>query len=352
MSRNSGKMHLNENPATMHELSDSTDLMADDEALSERAHADGYLWLRNVLPQADVHITAADLAKVMARAGWIERDKPLAIAAANLGKRCVEPQPDFMDVFYAQLALKSVHALKAHPVLQEVFDQLFSEPALCVPQSVMRLAFPAMQAYATPAHQDYVHFEGSTKNWAVWIPFTPIKPQTGGLAIAAGSHLHGPYDICPSLGAGQMTIDTDLTRLDWRWSPMQPGDVLIHNCLTVHRGLANEANSMRVSMDARYQPVSAPIGEKYLGMSHQMRDWDDLYAGWTGDELKYYWRHLDLDIVPFTYKWYDRRNEAAIKMGEAGDAEATVALENIVLKHRSMQMRARAEHALATLRAS
>lgn len=156
MSRHSGKMHLNENPATMHQLSNSADLMADDEALRERAHGDGYLWLRNSEPQADVHITAADLAKVMARASWIERDKPQAIAAANLGKRCVEPQSDF------------------------------------------------------------------------------------------------------------------------------------HNCLTVHRGLVNEANNMGVSMDARYQPVSAPIAEKYLGVSHQMRDWNDLYSGWPSDEFKYY----------------------------------------------------------------
>ena len=130
---------------------------------------------------------------------------------------------------------------------------------------------------------------------------------------------------------------------------MKPGDVLIHNCLTVHRGLANEANAMRVSMDARYQPLSAPIGEKYLGVSHQMRSWDALYAGWEGDDYKYYWEDLDLDIVPFTYEWYDRRDRAAIAMGKAGDAEAAVALENIILKHRDPSMRAQAKQALASL---
>ena len=335
----------------MHALDDSTELVANPAALRERAQTHGYLWLRDVLPGADVAEAVTDIAEVMAQAGWIEAGTPLAHARANLDKRCVEPQPQFMDVFYAQLARKSVHALKAHPVLQSIFDNLFAEPALCVPHSVMRLAFPEMHAYATPAHQDYVHFEGSTNNWAVWSPCTPINEATGGLAIAAGSHVHGPYDMRPSLGAGQMVIDTDLEKLDWRWSPMQPGDVLIHNCLTVHRGLANEASTMRVSMDARYQPVSAPIGEKYLGVSHQMRNWDDLYAGWSGDEFKYYWQHLDLDIVPFSFKWYDRRDEAAIDMGEAGDAEATVALENIILKHRSPHMRERAQKALARLRA-
>ena len=336
----------------MKPLTDATGLLDDPQALRQRAHADGYLWLRNVLPVAQVDKTAADLAHVMAEAGWIDAGKTLTDAKANLEKRCVEPQAPFMEVFYEQLSCKSVHALKAHPVLQRIFDKLFGEPAFCVPHCVMRMAFPDMDAYATPAHQDYVHFEGSQDNWAVWIPFTPINEHTGGLAIAAGSHRHGPYDMRPSLGAGQMVIDTDLGALDWRWSPMQPGDVLIHNCLTVHRGLANESETMRVSMDARYQPHSAPIGEKYLGVSHQMRTWDDLYAGWEDDEYKYYWRELDLDVVPFSYTWYDRRDEAAIAMGEAGDGEASVALENIIVKHRDPAMRARAQQALARLASS
>ena len=72
--------------------------------------------------------------------------------------------------------------------------------------------------------------------------------------------------------------------------------------------------------------------------SHQMKTWDDLYAGWEGDEYKYYWRDFRLDVVPFTYEWYDRRDEKAIAMGEAGDPEASVALENITLKRTETQL--------------
>ena len=79
--------------------------------------------------------------------------------------------------------------------------------------------------------------------------------------MAAGTH-NGPiYDMRPTLGAGQMIIDADIEGLDWRWSPMMPGDVLIHNCVTVHRGLPNRSRIMRVSVDARYQPLSAPGAE-------------------------------------------------------------------------------------------
>ena len=150
-----------------------------------------------------------------------------------------------------------------------------------------------------------------------------------------------------------MVIDSDLDQLDWRWSPMQTGDVLIHNCQTIHKGLPNNSGAMRVSMDCRYQPLSDPIGEKYLGVSHQMRTWDQLYGDWEADDpLKYYWRDHDLTVEPFSYQWYDRRDERAIQMGEAGDIEALVALENISLKHRDPNVRSRAEVALGKLRSA
>lgn len=328
---------------------DSTELLHDAPALRAQAAEDSYLFLPGLLPPELVSSVGAIMGSIMAEAGWIASGQPLASAAVNAEHRCVEPQPAFMDVFYAQLSRKELHALKMHPILMETFGRLFDEPAFCVPHCVMRMAFPDMEAYATPAHQDITHFEGTRENWAAWIPFVPIDAESGGLAIAAGTHRGRVYDMRPTLGAGQMVIDADLDHLDWRWSPMRPGDVLIHNCVTVHKGLPNRSRHMRVSVDARYQPLSAPVAEKCLGVSHQMKTWDDLYQGWEGDEFKYYWRDLDLEVEPFTYHWYDRRDRRAIEMGEAGDREALVALENIVLKHRDPQMRDRAKAALVNL---
>ena len=333
----------------MKPLVDSTDLLHEPEALRARARQDGYVFVRGLLPAEEVLSVGQEMGGVMAKAGWIDADSPLASAEVNLDKRCVEPQPPFMDVFYEQLSRKSLHALKMHPNLMATFERLFDEEPFCVPHCVMRMAFPEMLDYATPAHQDITHFEGTRHNWAAWIPFTPIDELAGGLAVAAGTHNGDVYDMRPTLGAGQMVIDADIDDLDWRWSAMAPGDVLIHNCVTVHKGLPNRSRAMRVSVDARYQPLSAPVAEKCLGVSHQMKTWEDLYRGWEGDEYKYYWRELDLNVEAFSYYWYDRRDHRAIEMGEAGDKEATVALENITLKHRDPDMRARASRALANL---
>ena len=138
----------------------------------------------------------------MAEAGWIEPGAPLANAKPDLSKFCVEPQPPFMEVFYRQLSLRSLHALKLHENLMGFFGRLFGEEAFCPPHFVMRLAFPGRDEYATPAHQDYTHFEGSRRNWAAWIPFTDIDAARGGLAVAAGSHKGGVLDMRPALGRG------------------------------------------------------------------------------------------------------------------------------------------------------
>ena len=334
----------------MRPFTDATHLLGDATALQRLAEHEGYLLIRDLLPRESVLKVGQQLAEIMAAADWIAADTPLAEAAANLHKRCVEPQPAFMDVFYQQLSLRGLHALKADCRLLTTVERFLGQASWCVPHCVMRMAFPQMDAYATPPHQDFVHFEGSRNNWAAWIPFTPIRADTGGLTVAAGSHLAGPYDMRPCLGAGQMEINANLDELDWRWSPMNPGDVLFHNCLTVHKGLANKASTMRVSVDARYQPLSEPVSEKYLGVSHQLRSWDDLYKGWNDDAHKYYWQSLELDVQPFTFHWYDRRDRLAIAMGQQGDANAAVALENITLKHREPAMRASAADALAHLR--
>lgn len=335
----------------MKPLVDSTPLLGDTGRLRSQAAADGYLLVRGLLPATLIEELADEISTVLVDAGWIEPGTPLASARADLARFCVEPQPPFMEVFYRLLSLRSLHALKHHENLVGLFGALFGEEVFCPPHFVMRMAFPYRDDYATPAHQDYTHFEGSRNNWAAWIPFVDIDETRGGLAIASGSHRGGVLDMRPALGAGQMVIDADLGTCDWRWSPMRIGDVLIHNCQTIHKGCANTSGTIRVSMDCRYQPLSEPVGEKYLGVSHQMKTWDELYAEWDEDDpMRYYWRDLDLAVEPFTYHWYDRRDMRAIEMGEAGDPEALVALENIALKHRSSSTRARARSALAELR--
>ena len=336
----------------MRPLTDSTDIQNDVAKLRGRAATDGYLLIRGLLPRQLLEDAGTEVAQTMTDAGWVPPSEPLATAKADLSKFCVEPQPPFMDVFYKQLSLRSLHALKQHEKLTGFFRTLFGEEVFCPPHFVMRLVFPYKDAYATPAHQDYTHFEGSRRNWAAWIPFTDIdEARAAWQSPRAHTGVRARHASCSRRGADGHRRGSRFVRLavesdahGRRSHPQLPDDP---------QGLPNTSGAMRVSMDSRYQPLSEPVGEKYLGVSHQMRTWEDLYADWEDDDpLKFYWHGLDLTVEPFTFHWYDRRDERAIEMGEAGDSEALVALENITLKHRSATVRGRAEAALSRLRAA
>ena len=106
----------------MQPMTEASGHIGDDAALRALAARDGYLLVRNLLPRDTVLAVAEQLGAIMADAGWIESDLPLAHAHANLDKRCVEPQPAFMDVFYRQLSLRALHALKAHTQLLDTAE--------------------------------------------------------------------------------------------------------------------------------------------------------------------------------------------------------------------------------------
>ena len=137
----------------MKPFEDATPLLDAPDALRDHASEHGYLLLRGLLARDAVLDVAETLGQVMARHGWIEPNRPVGVARADMTKRCVEPQPPFMRVFYEQLSVRALHALKSDPNILRVFESLFARTPLCVPHCVMRLAFPGMDEYATPAHR-------------------------------------------------------------------------------------------------------------------------------------------------------------------------------------------------------
>ena len=76
--------------------------------------------------------------------------------------------------------------------------------------------------------------------------------------------------------------------------------------------------------------------------SLQRCDWETLYRGWDDAAYKYYWRDLDLEVVPFDLTPFDRRDTRAIELGFAGDLKARSALIGVVDRHRDPALRARA----------
>ena len=269
----------------MKSLLDASPLLDSPPALREVAEANGYLYLPGLLPREEVLAVRRTFLQIVEEAGWLDPSFGRDAAVARDDAFTVEPEPAFMAVLNRQFSVLALHELQHHPRLVGVMDALFGEPVLVHPKSILRNIFPNREAYTTPAHQDYVHFQGTMRCYAAWIPFADCPADMGGLAVAEGSHRGGIYDVRPALGAGGLEV-VEPFEGRWRHSPMRMGDVLIHHCMGVHRGVPNRSASLRMSVDARYQPRSEPVCEDALHPHRRFADWDAIYASWPDSPLK------------------------------------------------------------------
>jgi Phytanoyl-CoA dioxygenase (PhyH) len=333
---------------TLHPLESSAPIVLDGPALVARMTDDGYLYLPGLLPATVVRDVQHQVAAIAREAGWLRRDAPLADALADPRGFCVDPEPRYLDVLRRINRVEAYHALKHHPALLGLFERLFGAPIFPHPRVLMRNIFPARPEYTTKAHQDYPNVQGTTEVYTAWIPLIDCPPELGGLQVARGSHRLGVLDFGIGNGAGGIEI---LDPLEGRWtgSPMRVGDVLVFHSLTVHKGIENRSDRLRMSIDCRYQRVRDPFNPDNANADGQPLAWEDIYAGWRSDALKYYWRRLPLTEVPFDRTWFDRRDALGFALGEAGDLRARSVLHRIVARDPDPAKRERAARLLAQL---
>ena len=332
----------------MQSFLDSTDLVADPAALNERLATEGYLFVRGLLPRAAVLDVRRECRAVAATGGWLDSTHPVDDGVANPDAACTDPEPRYVEVFRRLYVLEALHALKHHPAIVGFFERLFGEPVLVHPLFVMRNIFPQRPESTTPAHQDYVHIQGTPGTYTVWMPLGDCPLEQGSLTIAAGSHRDGVRDFRVTNGSGGLEVVDPLAGR-WRASAFSAGDVLIFHSLTVHKGLPNLTDRLRQSMDARYQRVSEPVSDLSLRPYANLFTWDQVYAGWRSDELQYYWRRLPITIGAFDPQYYERRDVIAFEMAERGDRTARASLLRIVQRDKDAAKRERAAALLKAL---
>lgn len=332
----------------MHPLEDSSALVPDGPALATRMARDGYLYLPRLLPAEAIATVQREVAAVARDAGWLRADAPLQEAMAADGGFCVDPEPRYLEVLRRINGLESYHALKHRPEIVELFERMLGAPVFPHPRALMRSIFPGRPEYTTKAHQDYPNVQGTTEVYTAWIPLTDCPLEVGGLQVARGSHTRGVLEFGIGNGAGGIEI-TDT--LDGRWTggAMRAGDVLVFHSLTVHKGIENRSHRLRMSIDCRYQRVGDPFNPDNAHPDGQPLGWEEVYAGWRSDRLKYYWTRLPLVEAPFDRTWLDRRDALGLALGEAGDSRARSVLLRIVARDRDPAKRERAARLLAAL---
>jgi len=244
-------------------------------------------------------------------------------------------------VLRQQLVLEDLHALKHHPAIVSLFESLFGEPVLVHALAIPRNIFPQRSDFTTPPHQDYVHIQGSTSTYAIWLPLGDVPLEMGGLSIASGSHRAGVRAFKVSSGAGGMECSESFEG-SWVGGDFAAGDALIFHSLAVHRGLANQTDRLRQSLDCRYSPASEPVMEISLRPYADLFTWDEVYASWQSTQYQHYWHALSPNIVPIDRQYYEVRDEMAFDLANKGDPSARAALMRIIQRDPDSSKRSRA----------
>ena len=328
---------------------DSSDIAGDGPTLAERMRRDGYLFMRGLLPQDSIGRVQRQVGEIVRAAGWLRKDAPVAAAEADPAGFCVDPEPKYLTTLRQINRLEDYHALKHHPALIGFLERLLGGEILAHPRVLMRNIFPNREAFTTKSHQDYPNVQGSTEVYTAWMPLIDCAMEVGPLQVAAGTHGGEVFDFHIGAGAGGIEI-TEPFHGRWVSSEFRQGDVLFFHSLAVHKGVPNRSSKLRMSMDVRYQLLSEPFNIDNANADGQPLAWDDIYAGWKSDALKFYWKKLPLNLQPFDRVWFDKRDALAFAHGEAGDPRAVSVLQRIVARDADPAKRARAETLLAVLR--
>jgi hypothetical protein len=181
-----------------------------------------------------------------------------------------------------------------------VMKQVLGESVFPHPLSIVRMVFPHAPELSTPPHQDFPNNQGTPDLTAAWIPLGDCTLENGALAILEGSHRFGVLPVQFHLGPGNRGVELDsrFDRCRWLSADFRAGDILLFPALTVHRALDNcSADSLRLSVDFRYQLEGEALTEGCLHPHFRCLEWEEIYRGWLSEQYQYYWKNREYDVV-------------------------------------------------------
>ncbi|MDC7741746.1 phytanoyl-CoA dioxygenase family protein [Rhizobium binxianense] len=252
------------------------------DAIRRRYQDDGYVWLKGLLPRADVIDFRHWVFERLAVTGLLEpgSDFSLGIASAAGFDR------NLADRRLMSLVRSAAYeGFCAQPPLARFMDDFLQGISYLHKRKIMRFVQPGSPT-ATPAHYDLVYLRGGTRRLVTaWIPIGDISAEMGGLVYLEGSHTLGVRmeaefqaasgDLSPEERISAYNrhmaeggwVSKDLPdmaeRFDTRWlaADYQAGDVVLHSPYMIHASTINQdrGGRLRLSTDIRYQNVDDEI---------------------------------------------------------------------------------------------
>jgi len=233
------------------QLTDSTSLIGDAEALRQRYNDEGVLYLRGVMDPKLIGWSQEQYRGVLAAEGLIDLADE---APVWTGKTTKIWRP--CDALGTTVWHEIVKQPKLNAIMRDIFD---AEP-VWIPIAAHRSALPTGplkdgQDIFAGRHQDGFYNEGMLFT-ICWMPIRDVKIERGSFAVAPGTHQRG--SLHDTKLANNAIPPNSIPPETWRTANFRVGDVLIFNYLTAHAALPNPSNEIRMSLDVRAIPAWAP----------------------------------------------------------------------------------------------
>ncbi|MCY4092158.1 MAG: phytanoyl-CoA dioxygenase family protein [Caldilineaceae bacterium] len=243
---------------------DSTKHLGDGARLRDTLHEEGYLFLRRLVDPQQIATVKQDIMRILREHHIIEDDG----ADDPMWSGGPHPTEGEYMAFYDKIArMDSFVQLAESPEIVALMEGIFDGPVQVWTQRLIRVMYPDPDAPAPiglGAHQDgnfRFGYQSQSFN-ACWMPLMEINQELGGLAVSPGSHIRGELDhgggsvASSAKGVKEKKVfGLDAESRSWVTSDFEPGDAVIFTSLTVHRGILNRSDRIRLSCDFRYQRV-------------------------------------------------------------------------------------------------
>lgn len=243
---------------------DSTKHLGDGARLRDTLHEEGYLFLRRLVDPQQIATVKQDIMRILREHHITEDDG----ADDPMWSGGPHPTEGEYMAFYDKIArMDSFVQLAESPEIVALMEGIFDGPVQVWTQRLIRVMYPDPDAPAPiglGAHQDgnfRFGYQSQSFN-ACWMPLMEINQELGGLAVSPGSHIRGELDhgggsvASSAKGVKEKKVfGLDAESRSWVTSDFEPGDAVIFTSLTVHRGILNRSDRIRLSCDFRYQRV-------------------------------------------------------------------------------------------------
>jgi ectoine hydroxylase-related dioxygenase (phytanoyl-CoA dioxygenase family) len=235
---------------------------------------EGYLLLHGVLTDADLDPVIAEYEQHIDRRahellteGKISKlyaDEPFHRRLVSICRECDEIYSN-LDIMHFR-GRDSFEFLRNDHLL-DIVEGLVGPEITCSPVQHTRAKLPQGltpsdgDPHIAPWHQDAGAFvEAADPHFVltVWLPLSEARPENGCMQIIPRVHTEGLQQHWIERGLVTMSVEDERLREEGLTMPMDKGDVLLMHKAVPHRSTPNNTDTVRWSMDLRYQQTGTP----------------------------------------------------------------------------------------------